>query len=1345
MPRKSWLVDVVRVVALTVALAALPSRVTAQPDVATIAPSLRGPDVNARAFPRSTGLIAATVYASARDPQGRMWLGTEDGVYVSAGGQWHRERVPSETNIAQVRDILFDSSGARWLGMRTGAFRFAKGEWTKFGLAEGVPGNVVYSIAETRAVDGKLRIVLGSNNGACVLEGERCRTLALPESIGHIALMVRAARDTTGAEELWVASAAGGAARLRNGKWTAFSSAQGLTTPDAEDIALAQTPTGIVAYIAGIGGVFQLVRAANGAERFVLIPGSPGSAYRVTWVPRTSGESEVWAGRTNGTVLRWHGGQWDSLTVDGDRLQGQVTALRADVEKGDTRAVYIGARGGRLTRAAFGIARSYLLPGRASRDYVNDIVPAWRDTLSGRALISTIGAGAYFVDTLGRTQSIGLPTDTLLLSTARAYWGPIGDGAQGESDDASVRPLIVSHRGPAWLERNGWHVMPGATDATARTLTRVQLLDGSWALIASSATGMTRWVSGQWLPDSSLPKLDAYATYSLRLTPSPTIVVLALGGVQTITARSSTFDSVAQVDRSGPAWIRSACEVRRPNGNLLFVGGDAGAAGWRVNNVGGAFQALPKALLDAVNSRLRVIVGCGADGQVYLGSSNGLVIADVNADDPARWHARAVVGREDGLPSNDVSAIGTPFHNRLWVGTEFGPAVVDLSRAKLRPTATLSFRVLDDPNGAPLANGTELPSTHDQLRVDVWLDTYHREADSRFLIEWEHVPMWWETERSSVSADGDWSEVSTRFITGIAPGEYRLRVRARDFAGRTIEPIEWHITVLPPWWRSWKAILVYVLLTAGALYALYRWRVKVLKEGTAQLVESEKRLRASESMFRALFDRALDAHLLVESQTVVGANSVAEELFGVPDGDTLQGRQLDELLPDIDLSGAQPKEIIVHRGDVAVPVQMSVTPIAREHGELCHFVLRDLTEARAAEQARERIESHLRERQRLEALGTLAGGVAHDFNNLLGVIRGNAELADLSATDAEATREHLVSIVDASDRARDLVRQILTFSRSPLPQQSRVSLTQLLQSLQPLLRRMIPSSVEIILDIDAQPHYVIGDPTQLQQIVINLASNAEYAMRSHGAGQLRMSLRETDVPFDAPPPTGRVVHLSVTDTGVGMSRDVRERVFEPFFTTKPTGEGTGLGLAVLHGVVVAHGGRVHIDSAPNEGTCVDIMLPSAKELDASSDATLPLSEKSAIWAASRVGSRLFIVDDEPAVARVFERSLLRVGYDVRVFADPVQALQAIEQAPDSIDLLLTDQTMPGLTGDALAERVRRILPSLPVLILTGFSHRLTAERVAAVGAIAVLQKPIELESLHTAVEAALSGRGGRVP
>jgi two-component system cell cycle sensor histidine kinase/response regulator CckA len=431
-----------------------------------------------------------------------------------------------------------------------------------------------------------------------------------------------------------------------------------------------------------------------------------------------------------------------------------------------------------------------------------------------------------------------------------------------------------------------------------------------------------------------------------------------------------------------------------------------------------------------------------------------------------------------------------------------------------------------------------------------------------------------------------------------------------------------------------------------------------------------------------------------------------------------------------------------------------------------------LDRERQADAERAWFQEQVREAQKLEALGTLAGGVAHDFNNLLGVIRGNAELARTALRKGRSNEDNLGAILDASDRARDIVRQILTFSRRSTPTRDYVNLSRLVLDLQPLLRRMVPRTVQLVTVGTEAQHLVQGDPTQLQQLLLNLVSNAEYALRSKVTGSIHIALSERAVPDDQPAPTGPVIVLQVRDTGEGMDEETRQRIFEPFFTTKPTGEGTGLGMAVVHGIVMSHGGRADVMSAPDTGTTFEMVFPKAvieglwdegledleelEELEALENRDEAVQVTSGEWPAEAAfvassaadddiqetspfaGATIVVVDDEPAVAQVVEEALQHAGHAVHTFTAPEQALAFVRDQPFAVDLLITDQTMPVLTGDLLAEAVHALRADLPVLILTGFSHRLTPERIAAARAHAVLNKPVELAALRQAVNAALS-------
>lgn len=564
--------------------------------------------------------------------------------------------------------------------------------------------------------------------------------------------------------------------------------------------------------------------------------------------------------------------------------------------------------------------------------------------------------------------------------------------------------------------------------------------------------------------------------------------------------------------------------------------------------------------------------------------------------------------------------------------------------------------------------------------------------------------------------------------------------------------------------RLGSMIGLYAALLVLLVIAAFLWRVKVMRRHALQLLESARRLRDTERKFRTIFDRALDAQLFVEDGRVMTGNAMAASLFGLSTPEQLQHRPLDELLslpPRTGTATPPPQECTVRRGDTEVPVQCTVTDVPSDGSLLTHLVIRDLSVVRQAEAERAWFEVQIREAQKLESLGALAGGVAHDFNNLLGVIRGNAELAKSALRKGRSNEENLGAILDASDRARDVVRQILTFSRRSTPTREYVNLSRLVLDLQPLLRRMIPRTVTLVIEGAEHSQLIMGDPTPLQQLLLNLVSNAEYAMRSKTDGVLTIALSSRIVGDSAPVPHGSVVVLQVRDTGDGMAADVRNRIFEPFFTTKPTGEGTGLGMAVLHGIVVSHLGRADVTSEIGHGTIFELIFPRAvieglwdDELDETSMTTefeaedelsgvaygsaMDADENEVLEQSPYAGACLVVVDDEPGVSRVVERALQHYGHVVHVFAQPEAALAFIQGQPSAVDLLITDQTMPGMTGDLLAEAVHTLRPDMPVLILTGFSHRLTPERIAAARAHAVLLKPVTLDDLRKSVDDALA-------
>jgi PAS domain S-box-containing protein len=413
--------------------------------------------------------------------------------------------------------------------------------------------------------------------------------------------------------------------------------------------------------------------------------------------------------------------------------------------------------------------------------------------------------------------------------------------------------------------------------------------------------------------------------------------------------------------------------------------------------------------------------------------------------------------------------------------------------------------------------------------------------------------------------------------------------------------------------------------------------------------------------------------------------------------------------------------------------EASISPLLDEAGRIQGYVSvkRDVTHQVS-------LERHLADAQRMDALGTLAGGIAHDFNNILSAVLGSVDLG-LRSVDADSKPAHyLRNIRLAAQRAANLTRQILAFSRRG-PQEFRpTELRAVVDEALSLLRASLPTTIEIRRRLQTEST-VRADGTQLHQVLMNLGTNAGLAMHEHG-GVLEVAVEDVVVDADLAGRypglvPGAYVRLTVRDTGVGMTPEVMAHVFEPFFTTRPRGEGTGMGLAVVHGIVRNHGGSIHVNSTPGAGTTVEIHLPALEAATAVAPA--------AVGPPPRGTERVLLVDDDRLQREVTREMLGELGYQVTCCPDGCEALETIRGAPGGFDLVLSDITMPRLTGDALAREVQRLSPPVPVILSTGFAERWTPEAARAAGARALLLKPATLWDLAIAVRRALDDRENR--
>lgn len=360
------------------------------------------------------------------------------------------------------------------------------------------------------------------------------------------------------------------------------------------------------------------------------------------------------------------------------------------------------------------------------------------------------------------------------------------------------------------------------------------------------------------------------------------------------------------------------------------------------------------------------------------------------------------------------------------------------------------------------------------------------------------------------------------------------------------------------------------------------------------------------------------------------------------------------------------------------------------------------------------VDDSLRQTYKMEVLGTFTAGITHDFNNVLSVMLGYADLTLYDVPQGSAAWHNLQEILQAGRRAKDLIRQMLTFiRRDPAPAQP-TRVADVVDELLKFLRAFLPSTIETRYYLDPDLGWIQSDATQLHQVLMNLCTNAEYVMRETG-GILEVNVE----------PVGRYVRFCIRDTGPGMAPDVASRIFEPYFTTKAQGEGSGMGLAVAKAIVTQLGGTINVSSTPGAGTQFNVYLPSPDDPEA-------IFPSEAISQTLR--GRILFVDDEYMLADLGYRMLSRLGYDVLAMTDGREALERLRGNPQAYDLLITDQTMPHITGADLIAAAHDIRPDLPAILCTGYSHVVDAETAQALGAAAFLMKPIEFPELAALIQ-----------
>jgi len=516
----------------------------------------------------------------------------------------------------------------------------------------------------------------------------------------------------------------------------------------------------------------------------------------------------------------------------------------------------------------------------------------------------------------------------------------------------------------------------------------------------------------------------------------------------------------------------------------------------------------------------------------------------------------------------------------------------------------------------------------------------------------------------------------------------------------------------------------------------------------------EDELAKSEHRMRTIVESSIDSIMTLDRDGhILEFNSAAEQCFGYKKSEVLDQLVAPLIVPqryrqNFDQGMAEFRntgsgaflgnrvEIILMRSDGSeFPVEVAIDVAPGEDGEILIGYIRDISERSEAENQRRQLETQLQQAQKMEAIGQLTGGIAHDFNNILTAMMGYMTLAEEHTgkqADDKLSR-YIERALRSGKRARDLIQQMLTFSRGQHGEPQPVSLALLINEWIGLLESTLPSSVEIKTELETDVPVTMIDPVQIEQVLTNLCINARDAMQGSGVLTVRLSHDTYENVVCAScrqPVSGPFIEISVADTGSGIPLDIQERIFEPFYSTKEVGHGSGMGLSMVHGIVHKHGGHLLLDSMPNSGSSLRILL---KPIEATA-ATKDVAKAVEIQQTRQLVGRVMLVDDEPAVSEFMQDLLENWGLTVSVFNSSVDACRKFSDDIDQFDLVILDQTMPKMTGLEVSKNLLGLRPDLPIILYTGYNAEITEAQVSDQGIRALVKKPVDTVKLHDLVK-----------
>ncbi|HPG42010.1 MAG TPA: two-component regulator propeller domain-containing protein [bacterium] len=618
--------------------------------------------------------------------------------------------------------------------------------------------------------------------------------------------------------------------------------------------------------------------------------------------------------------------------------------------------------------------------------------------------------------------------------------------------------------------------------------------------------------------------------------------------------------------------------------------------------------------------------------------------------------------------------------------------------------------------------------------------------------------------------DKDWNYVGNRRFatyTKLPSGTYKFRVIAANNdeqwneTGATLT-----IIIKSPYWSKAWFIALCVVLSLALIYYIYFTTTLKIKQRNKRLVEinenlnkeiqerqkAEMELRERKEFLDTILNNIEEGIGIVDpKENIIFCNNAFARILEVQP-DKLVGSNLLEIFPQEEqaliLDETQKRKMgekstyqlyYYTPGGEKKYLRVNITPWFNDKKELIGAIgaIMDISNQVKAEENKAMMEAQLRQAQKLETIGTLAGGIAHDFNNILVPIIGYTEMSLELLTDNKQVRANLEKILKSSKRAKELIKQILTFSRQDKVGLEPIEIHPLVKEALKLLRSSLPTTIDIRQHIDENCGTILADPTQIHQVLMNLCTNAYHAMRdSGGVLDVRLGLVAADqelVEKDHYFQLGRnYIMLVIKDTGQGMDKATQERIFEPFFTTKKVGEGTGLGLSAVHGIVISHNGKIYIESQPGKGSAFTIYFPQANDKK--------IKEKKGDDPMPKGHEHILFVDDEKDIVSLYKQILENLGYVVTAKTNSVESLEEFRKNPGIYNLVITDQTMPNLTGADLSKEILRIRPDMPIILCTGYSESITQEKALALGIREFILKPLTMTTIASAIRRSLDSQ-----